>query len=297
MEIRLLRYFLEIAREGNMTRAGNTLHVSQSSLSKQMKELETELGKKLFRRGRTSVSLTDEGVLLRKRAEDILSMVDKTIDEFHSLDDITGGEIRIGCAESYQIKYIAQSIRALKNKCPFVRYHLSSGNTEQVTERLDKGLFDFAVIVEPPDLSKYNYLEVPEINRWGVVMRTDSPLAGKERIQVCDLMGLDLITSQQAMEVDIPRWCGEKVDMLNLSGTINLFYNGSVFAKEGLGYLLAFEHLVETGTEHDLCFRPLDPPLETKMYVIWKKYQVFTPIADLLLQQLKQSFGTMAFVE
>ena len=291
MEIRVLRYFLEIAREGNMTRAAEYLHVSQPTLSKQMKELEAELGKKLFRRGSNSVSLTSEGMLLRKRAEDILEMVDKTTDEFQSLNDITGGEIRIGCAESYQVKYLAQSIRTLKRKCPLVRYHLSSGNTEQVTERLDKGLFDFAVIVEPPNLSKYNYLEVPEANCWGIVMRTDSPLVTKEKIQVNDLIGLDLITSQQAMEVDIPRWCGEKVDMLNLSGTVNLFYNGSVFVKEGLGYLLTFEHLVETGAEHDLCFRPLDPPLETKMYVIWKKYQVFTPIAELLLDQLKQDFS------
>ncbi len=287
MEIRVLRYFLEIAREGNMTRASKYLHVSQPALSKQMKELETELGKKLFRRGSSSVRLTNEGMLLRKRAEDILEMVDKTTDEFHSLDDISGGEVKIGCAESYQIKYLARSIQKLKKKYPLLRYHLSSGNTEQVTERLDKGLFDFALIVEPPDLSKYNYLEVPEANRWGVMMRSDDRLAEKEKICVEDLSGLDLITSQQAMQVDIPRWCGEKADMLNLSGSINLFYNGSVFAREGLGYLLTFEHLAEAGPESGLCFRPLDPPLETKMYVIWKKYQVFTPIAEQLLEQLK----------
>lgn len=287
MEIRVLRYFLEIAREGNMTRDSKYLHVSQPALSKQMKELETELGKKLFRRGSSSVRLTNEGMLLRKRAEDILEMVDKTTDEFHSLDDISGGEVKIGCAESYQIKYLARSIQKLKKKYPLLRYHLSSGNTEQVTERLDKGLFDFALIVEPPDLSKYNYLEVPEANRWGVMMRSDDRLAEKEKICVEDLSGLDLITSQQAMQVDIPRWCGEKADMLNLSGSINLFYNGSVFAREGLGYLLTFEHLAEAGPESGLCFRPLDPPLETKMYVIWKKYQVFTPIAEQLLEQLK----------
>lgn len=226
-------------------------------------------------------------MLLRKRAEDILEMVDKTTDEFHSLDDISGGEVKIGCAESYQIKYLARSIQKLKKKYPLLRYHLSSGNTEQVTERLDKGLFDFALIVEPPDLSKYNYLEVPEANRRGVMMRSDDRLAEKEKICVEDLSGLDLITSQQAMQADIPRWCGEKADMLNLSGSINLFYNGSVFAREGLGYLLTFEHLAEAGPGSGLCFRPLDPPLETKMYVIWKKYQVFTPIAEQLLEQLK----------
>ncbi|WP_343208622.1 LysR family transcriptional regulator [Anaerolentibacter hominis] len=291
MEIRVLRYFIEIARQGNMTRAAEYLHVTQPTLSRQMKELETELGKKLFRRGSSSVSLTDEGMLLRKRAEDILEMVDKTTEEFGALDNILGGEVRIGCAESHLIKYLARVIRQLKENYPLFRYHLTSGNTEQVAERLDKGLFDFAVIVEPPDLSKYNYLEVPETNIWGVVMRKDSPLAGKERICVDDLIGLDLICSSQALEVDIPRWCGEKADMLNLSGTLNLVYNGSVFVREGLGYMLSFDKLAGTGPDSELCFRPLEPPLETKMYVIWKKYQVFTPIAELLLEELKMQIG------
>lgn len=287
MEIRVLRYFLEIAREGNMTRAAEYLHVSQPTLSKQMKELETELGKKLFRRSSSSVSLTSEGMLLRKRAEDILDMVDKTTDEFSALDDITGGEVHIGCAESHQIKYLARVIKEFKENYPLFRYHISSGNTEQVTERLDKGLFDFAVIVEPPDLSKYNYIEVPEVNIWGVVMKKDSPLAQNDQIHIEDLLGLPLICSLQAMREDIPRWCGEKADMLNLSGSINLFYNGSVFVKEGLGYMLTFNGLASTGVDSELCFRPLEPVLETKMYVIWKKYQVFTPIAELLIKKLK----------
>lgn len=270
-----------------MTRAAETLHISQPTLSKQMKDLEQELGKKLFRRGSTSLSLTDEGMLLRKRAEDILEMVDKTADEFKSLGNITGGEVHIGCAESHQIKYLARTIKAFKESYPLFRYHLTSGNTEQVVERLDRGLIDFAVIVEPPNLSKYNYLEVPEVNTWGLVMKRDDALSKKERICFDDLVGLDLICSEQAMQVDIPRWCGEKADILKLSGTINLAYNGSVFVKEGLGYMLSFDKLADTGADSELCFRPLTPPLETKMYVIWKKYQVFTPIAELLLNELK----------
>ncbi|WP_124098182.1 LysR family transcriptional regulator [Ruminococcus sp. Marseille-P6503] len=288
MEIRVLRYFLEIARQGNMSRAAETLHVTQPTLSKQMKDLERELGKKLFRRGSSSMNLTDEGMLLRKRAEDILEMVDKTADEFHSLDNITGGEVHIGCAESYQIKYIAQAIKVFKKRYPLFRYHLISGNTKQVAERLDRGLIDFAVIAEPPNLSKYNYLELPGANTWGVVMKRDDVLSKKEKICADDLTGLELICSAQAMQVDIPRWCGEKTDMLNLSGTINLAYNGSVFVKEGLGYMLSFDRLADTGADSELCFRPLDPPLETKMYIIWKKYQVFTPIAELLLDELKK---------
>ena len=287
MEIRVLRYLLEIARAGNMTRAAETLHISQPTLSKQMKDLEQELGKKLFRRGSTSLSLTDEGMLLRKRAEDILEMVDKTADEFKSLGNITGGEVHIGCAESHQIKYLARTIKAFKESYPLFRYHLTSGNTEQVVERLDRGLIDFAVIVEPPNLSKYNYLEVPEVNTWGLVMKRDDALSKKERICFDDLVGLDLICSAQAMQVDIPRWCGEKADMLKLSGTINLAYNGSVFVKEGLGHMLSFDKLADTGADSELCFRPLTPPLKTKMFVIWKKYQVFTPIAELLLNELK----------
>ena len=290
MEIRVLRYFLEIARAGNMSRAAEAFHVSQPTLSKQMKDLEQELGKKLFRRGSTSLSLTDEGMLLRKRAEDILDMVDKTADEFRALNDISGGEVHIGCAESYQIKYLAQTIQVFKKKYPLFRYHLTSGNTEQVVERLDRGLIDFAVIAEPPNLSKYNYLEVPRVDLWGLVMKKDDALAQKKCIRVNDLMGLPLICSAQGMKFDIARWCGEKVDMLNLSGTVNLAYNGSVFVREGLGYMLMFNHLVDTGSDSDLCFRPLEPPLETKMYVIWKKYQVFSPISELLLDELKICF-------
>lgn len=290
MEIRVLRYFLEIARAGNMSRAAEAFHVSQPTLSKQMKDLEQELGKKLFRRGSTSLSLTDEGMLLRKRAEDILDMVDKTADEFRALNDISGGEVHIGCAESYQIKYLAQTIQVFKKKYPLFRYHLTSGNTEQVVERLDRGLIDFAVIAEPPNLSKYNYLEVPGVDLWGLVMKKDDALAQKKCIRVNDLMGLPLICSAQGMKFDIARWCGEKVDMLNLSGTVNLAYNGSVFVREGLGYMLMLNHLVDTGSDSDLCFRPLEPPLETKMYVIWKKYQVFSPISELLLDELKICF-------
>lgn len=287
MEIRVLRYFLEIARTGNMSRAAEALHVSQPTLSKQIKELELELGRKLFRRGSAGLSLTDEGMLLRKRAEDILDMVDKTADEFQALDDITGGEVHIGCAESYQIKYLAQTIQEFKKKYPLFRYHLTSGNTEQVAERLDRGLIDFAVIAEPPNLSKYNYLEISGVDCWGLVMKENDPLSKKECIRVDDLIGLPLICSAQGMKFDISRWCGEKADMLNLSGTVNLAYNGSVFVKEGLGYLLMFDRLVDTSPGSSLCFRPLEPPLETKMYVIWKKYQVFSPIAELLLDEFK----------
>lgn len=292
MEIRVLRYFVEAAREGNITRAAAALYISQPTLSKQLKELEAELGKKLFVRSNYSIKLTNEGMLLRKRAEDILAMVDKTSAEFQSLNEINGGDIYIGCAESNQIGYLAQVIKDFIEDYPMLRYHLSSGNTEQVTERLDKGLVDFAVIVQPPNLSRYNYIEIPGADTWGVVMKKDSPLAKKKQIHIEDLYDLPLICSSQAMQMDIPRWCGEKIDKLNVSGTFNLFYNGSVFVREGLGYMLCFDKLANTGIDSDLCFRPLTPSLETKMYIIWKKYHVFSPIAELLLERLKEYFDT-----
>ena len=290
MEIRVLKYFLETAREGSVTRAAAALHISQPSLSKQLKDLELELGKKLFVRSNYSIKLTDEGMLLRKRAEEILEMVEKTTDEFKALGNITGGDVRIGCAESHLVSHLAQVIRAFREDYPGLRYHLYSGGTAQVTERLDRGLLDFAFIVEPPSLSHYNYIEIPGVDTWGVLIRRDHPLAALEAVTCDDLAGIALICSEQSMKADIPRWCGQQTDTLRFTGTVNLFYNGSVFVKEGLGCMLTFARLADTSPENGLCFRPLSPVLENKMYVIWKKYQVFTPIAELLVKRLEEAF-------
>ncbi|MBC5582299.1 LysR family transcriptional regulator [Anaerofilum sp. BX8] len=288
MELRVLRYFLEIAREGSITRAAERLHVSQPTLSKQLKDLEAELGKKLFVRSNYSVKLTDEGMLLRKRAEDILEMADKTADEFKALGEIAGGDIRIGCAESDGVKYLARCVKSLQEQYPRIRLHLYSGNTEDVSERLDKGLLDFAVLAQEVDLSKYNYLEVPYSDRWGLVMRKDSPLAKKEAVQMEDLLNLPLICSRQGITEDFPKWFGEKVDRLNIVGTFNLAYNAGVLVREGMGYALSFDKLINTGPDSELCFRPLMPALETKLYLVWKKYQVFTGIAEVFLKRLRR---------
>lgn len=288
MEIRVLRYFLEIAREENMTKAAERLHVSQPSLSRQMKELEEELGKKLFYRSSYSIHLTDEGMLLRKRAEDLLDMADKIESEFHTLDQMTGGEVFIGCAESYLVKYLANAVQNLYESHPLIRYHITSGDTAQVAEKLDKGLFDFAIIVQPPDLSRYNYLEIPGSDIWGAVMRHDHPLADKEQITIDDLIPYPVFSSKQSFNNDFPRWCGEKVDKLNFLASFNLANNAAVFAREGFGITLTFERLVDTSKQSELIFRPLYPVLETKMYVIWKKYQIFTPAAELLLNELRR---------
>ena len=291
MEIRILRNFEAIAREGNMTRAAERLRISQPSLSKQIKDLEAELGKPLFNRHSASMTLTEEGLLLLERTEAILAMVDKTVDEFKTLDDISSGDIYIGCAESNQIRYVAGAVRSFREKYAKVRYHLTSGNTEQVTERLTRGQLDFALICEAPDLTKYNYLEIPVPDVWGLIMRKGCMLSSKDAISYEDLLGLPLICSIQAIRTDFPRWCGDRIDKLNIFMTINLFYNGSIFVKEGLGYMLSFDKLADTGQDSELCFRPLTPPLETQMYIIWKRHQMFTPLAERFIEHLKATLS------
>lgn len=291
MEIRTLRYFLEVAREENMSKAAERMHISQSALSKQLKGLEEELGKKLFVRHSFSIELTEEGMLLRKRAEDLLSMADKITAEFASMDDIIGGNIYFGCAESYQLRHLAALIKRFKKQYPGFHYHITSGDTEQVTEKLDKGLLDFAVLVERPDYAKYNVVKMPESDRWGLVMPAGCTLAQKDCITFEDLRGLPLFCSGQGWHADLPLWCGERINELTLEGSFRLSYNASVFTREGLGYLLTFEHLVNTSSESGLVFRPLYPELTTDMFIIWKKHQVFTPIAERFINELQKEFG------
>ena len=291
MEIRTLRYFLAVAREENMSRAAELLHVTQPTLSKALKALEDELGKKLFTRHSFSIALTEEGILLRNRAEDLVSMADKIEQEFLSLDDITGGDIYFGLAESYQIRYLAREIREFKKIYPDLRYHITSGDTEQVTEKLDKGLLDFGVICTSPDERKYNSILFPEADYFGAAVPAGSELAGKERITADDLAGLPLFTSEQSWVNDIRPWAGEIFPQLHLEGSFRLAYNGSMFAKEGLGILLTLNNLIDTSPESGLLFRPLYPHLEMKMYMIWNRYQSFTPIAERFLKQVQKSFS------
>ncbi|MBO4680616.1 MAG: LysR family transcriptional regulator [Clostridiales bacterium] len=290
MEIRILRYFLAVAREENMTRAAEQLHVTQPTLSKALKSLEDELGKKLFTRHSFSIQLTEEGALLRDRAEDLVSMADKIEKEFVSLDDMTGGELFLGLAESYQIKYVADAIKDLKNRYPGLHYHITSGDTEQVAEKLSKGLLDFVVLAEEPDEKKYEFVPFPEADRWGLILPADDPLAVKESFTPSDLVGLPLFCSGQAWNNEIASWAGELFSDFKLEGSFKLSYNGSIFAKAGLGYLLTFDRLIDVSPESGLVFRPLSPRLETKLYLVWKKYQTLTPIAERFLDQVRAHF-------
>ena len=275
-----------------MTKAAEILHVTQPTLSKQLKALEDELGKKLFTRHSFSIRLTEEGILLRNRAEDLIGMADKIEQEFISLDDLTGGNLYFGLAESYQIQYLAREISSFKKKYPGLKYHITSGDTEQVIEKLDKGLLDFTVLAEAPDPAKYDYVPFPEKEIWGLVIPADDKLAKKKTIRIDDLISRPLFCSDQSWENDIPRWAGDRMSELHLEGSFRLAYNGSMFAKEHLGYLLTFNRLIDTSESSGLVFRPLSPKLETNLFLVWKRYQTFSPIASRFLAQIKDSFLT-----
>ena len=291
MEIRTLRYFLAVAREENMTKAAEILHVTQPTLSKALRSLEEELGKKLFIRHSFSISLTDEGILLKARAEDLVRMADKIEQEFVSLDDITGGDLYLGLAESVQIQKLAHEIRILKNLLPNLHYHITSGDTEQVIEKLNKGLLDFAVLAETPDYTKYEAISFPSPDLWGLIVRTDSLLAKKKKLKVRDLKNVPLFCSEQGWHNEIAMWAGEFFQTLTLEGSFKLSYNASLFVKEGLGCLLTFKGLIDTSEDSGLVFIPLDPPLETTLYLTWNKYQSFTPVAERFLAQVQKSFA------
>lgn len=292
MDVRVLRYFLAVAREESITGAADYLHLTQPTLSRQLMDLEIELGKKLFIRGSRRVTLTEDGLLLRKRAEEILDLVEKTESEFHETDqtEITG-DIYIGGGETDAMRLVAQTAKQLQSEHPNIRYHLFSGNAEDVTERLDKGLLDFGILIEPADLSRYDYIKLPAADVWGVLMRKDSPLAQQEYVQPKDLWRLPLLTSRQVMaQKGLLEWLGKKPEELNIISTYNLIYNAALMVDEGLGYALTLDKLVNTTGDCTLCFRPLKPRLEVGLDLVWKKYQVFSKATSKFLEQLASVF-------
>lgn len=296
MELRVLRYFLTIAREGSITNAANVLHVTQPTLSRQIHDLEEELGQRLFVRGSRNMSLTAEGMILRKRAEEIISMVDKTEAEFHSMSNVVSGDIYIGGGETEAVKLIAQIVCELRTAYPEIHYHLYSGNAEDVTERLDKGLLDFGLLIQPADISKYDYLNIPAKDTWGVIMRKDSSLAEKETIRKEDLLNVPLICSRQVISKERHRnefaeWFGEDFDKLDIVTTFNLVYNAAIMVEAGVGYAITIDKIANTTESSSLCFRPLRPQLDSGLNVIWKKDQVFSAAAELFLEKLREHFG------
>ena len=295
MEFRVLRYFLTVAREGSITAAANSLHLTQPTLSRQLQDLEKELGQKLLVRGKYKVSLTPEGMILRKRAEEIVDMVEKTEAEFQSISDIVGGDIYIGCGETDSMKHIAEVMKELQLQYPDIKFHIYSGNAEDVTEKLDKGLLDFGVLIQPIDLSKYDNITLPDKDVWGVIARSDSPIAEKNEVFLNDLTDVPLIASRQmskkySADSGFLDWFGEEFEKLNIVATYNLVYNAAIMVDAGMGYAVTLDKLVNTTANSNLCFKPLSPKLESGLDIVWKKYQVFSPAAKLFLEKLQEKF-------
>lgn len=296
MEIRVLKYFLAVAEEGSITKAANFLHLTQPTLTRQLQDLEKELKQKLFVRGKYKISLTPEGLILRKRAREIVDMVEKTEAEFQSINEIVAGDIYIGCGETESMKYLADVMKNIQEEYPEVKFHIYSGNAEDVMEKLDKGLLDFGVLIQPVDVSKYDNISLPKKDLWGVIMRKDSPLASKKHIELKDLRGLPLLNSRQAIRKtscknEFIEWFQGEFEKLNTVATFNLVYNASVMVKAKMGYAITLDKLVDTSKESELCFRPLFPALESGLDVVWKKHQIFSSAAKLFLERMREKIG------
>lgn len=292
MELRVLHYFLAIAREQSIVHAAESLHLSQPTLSTQIKNMEEELGKQLLIRGTKGsrkVTLTEEGMILRKRAEEILELVEKTEREISVADDIMVGDVYIGAGETDAIRLIARVAKKLQKTHPGIHYHIASGNSEFVMERLDKGLIDFGLVFTNIDLTRFEALKMPVRDVWGVLMRKDSALAQKEVLTPKDLWDKPLILSQQEDKGGtITQWLKRKVSDLNIVATYNLIFNASLMVDEGLGYAITFDKIINTTGDSNLCFRPLKPQLENEMSIIWKKYQVLSKPAEKFIATLQE---------
>lgn len=292
MDIRVLQYFLAVAREESISGAAGSLNMTQPPLSRQLKDLEDELGKQLLVRGNRKISLTDEGIILRKRAEEIVALMEKTKSEIAMSDVDISGDVYIGGAETEGVRFIAKTMKALQDRHPNIRFHFFSGHAEDVMERLDRGLLDFGIFIEPANLSKYDYIRLPDKDVWGVLMRRESPLASKKTVKPNDLLGLPIILSNQAMvRNEISGWMGGDYEKLRVVTTYNLLFNASLMVEEGIGYAICLDGIIKTPDDSALCFRPMEPRLKVGLNIVWKKYQIFSKASKLFLKQIQSSLS------
>ncbi|MCD7837226.1 MAG: LysR family transcriptional regulator [Lachnospiraceae bacterium] len=291
MDIRVLQYFLAVAREESITKAAESLNMTQPPLSRQLKDLEDELGKQLLIRGSKKVTLTDDGILLRQRAEELVDLMEKTKSEIMSTDYNISGDIYIGGGESDAISFLAQIACDLQREYPHIHYHIYSGDAERVSEKLNKGLIDFGLFVTAPtDIEKYNYVRLPKKDTWGIIMRNDSPLADKDVIYAEDLWDKPLIVSHQASKSsELFQWLRKSESELNIVMKYDLIYNASQFVKKGFGYVIGLDKLINTAGDSNLCFRSLHPAWESELFVVWKKYQVFSRPASIYLKRIQST--------
>lgn len=275
MELRVLQYFLSVAREGSISGASQYLHITQPTLSRQIKELEEELGKQLFIRGSRRIELTEDGMLLRQRAEEILKLVDKTEMELISSDSSLTGEIFIGSGECRALKIITTAIKRMQKDHPAVKFDIHSGNAPDIADKIDNGLADFGILTEYPKISQYHHITLPIAHTWGVMMRKDDPLAEKESITLEDIKDKPLIVSKESQDnTHLCEWFKNNLDNLNIISTYTLLYNATLMVEDGLGYAVCLDQLINTTGDCELCFRPLNPILKAPYSFIWKKHQV-----------------------
>lgn len=283
MELRVLRYFIEVARGQNITAAAERLHVTQPTLSKQLMDLEAELGKKLFIRGKRKTVLTDDGIFLYRRAQEILDLADKTEAAFKTEKEVITGDISIGCGESDGMNLVIASMKALIAQYPQIRFHLYSGNDREVSERLDNGLVDFGLFVGNTDLDKYDYLQLPVSDTWGLLMRKDCPLAQFPFVTPADIAKISLLCSRQTLYAnEFSGWLGYDFSKLKIVSTYNLVNNAVLMVKAGMGCALTIDKLVNT-SDTELIFRPLEPKIKANLFFAWKKYQIFSKASKKLL--------------
>lgn len=287
MEIRVLRYFLAVAQEGSVTRAARALHLTQPTLSRQIRELEEELGQTLFSRGGRELSLTREGLLLRQRAEKIVGLAEITEKEFRSLGEKTvSGDLSLGCGESKALSFVTDALKVLQDEHPLIIPHFFSGNGEIVMDRLDKGLLDFAVLMGAENTERYYSLPLPNHDTWGLLMDKDDPMAQKKAITAEDLLDIPLILSSQSLSRDeLSGWLGFPMSRLHIAATYTLLFNGSLMVRSGLGYALCFDHIAPSGKDSPFAFRPLTSPLS----LVWKKHQILSAPAEAFLAKIREA--------
>jgi len=288
MELRVLQYFLAVAKVESITKAAVTLHLSQPTLSRQLRDLEEDLGKPLFIRSNKKTTLTEEGRLLQKRAQEILALMQKTEAELRQSDDLIDGDVWIGGGETEGMRYIARAVFSLRNDFPNIHFHLFSGNTMEVVERLEKGLIDFGVGVGAIESSKYESLRLPITHGAGLLMRKDSHLFEKSVIKPDDLQGIPIIAPRNAgVRRAYEKWMGKEFESLNVVASYNLIYNAAFMVEEGVGYALCIDNLVTFSDKHPLHFVPYDPQIEFTVDIAWKRHQVFSKASNKFLERLK----------
>lgn len=293
MDIRVLRYFLTVAQEQSFSRAAEVLYLSQPTLSRQIKELEDELAVQLFTRNSRNVHLTREGQRLRKRAQEIVDLMDRTQEEFASLEGEVSGVIHIGCGETQIMREIAKAAIPLQKEHPGIRFDLYSANADDVADKLDKGLLDFGLIFEPYDLRKYETLRLPFSDTVGFLMQDTHPLAAKKRIRMEDVDNIPLLIPSQGQTPGsgFSRYLDHNDNSrLNIVCHYNLLFNAAVMVEQGMGIAFCLDHLADTSEHTGLTFRPLYPPTQNHLRLAWKKYQIFTPAAELFLRNIRRQF-------